>query len=620
MRNILTAILLLAALAVAAQNYSPCYKEKYAQGVELYNKGDYNGAKAKFVAAKGCPMPNAKEADEWIGKCNAKITPQHNSITRATGNHLNCVVKGVAFKMVFVEGGTFTMGTNDEYAYDSEKPAHQVTLTDFWMGETKVTQALWTAVMGTSLSQQQSKHSGYVIRGQGPNYPMYFVSYDEATDFCNKMNTLLNDQLPDGCKFVIPTEAQWEYAAKGGNQSKGYTYAGSNKLSDVAWYENNSGDKIHPVKTKLPNELGLYDMCGNLEEWCSDWYEKYSGTSQVDPIGPMSGKERVTRGCNRRSDEKWCRLSYRYHESPSSGYDNFHGFRIALVNIKLTEANRKKAAEEAKRKEEATAEEAKRKVEEEAAAMKKSLNFTVRNVTFKMVFVQGGTFTMGCTSEQGNDCWDNEKILHSVTVSDFWMGETEVTQALWKAVMGTEPSYKGGWTDKDGRGSMYPAYYVNWEECVQFCNKLNSLLSNQLPSGWRFALPTEAEWEYAARGGKHHSGYKYPGSDNIDEVAWYFDNSGYKAHHVKGKRANALGLYDMSGNMCEWCADLYDEEYYGVSPSTNPLGPTNGSDHVLRGGAFCAADRYCRVSGSRSHGSPDYYSGSYGFRLALVRR
>ena len=606
MRNILTTILLLAALTVAAQNYSPCYKEKYAQGVELYNKGDYNGAKAKFVAAKGCPMANAKEADEWIGKCNAKITPQHNSITRATGNHLNCVVKGVAFKMVFVEGGTFTMGTNDEYAYDSEKSAHQVTLTDFWMGETKVTQALWTAVMGTSLSQQQSKHSGYVIRGQGPNYPMYFVSYDEATDFCNKMNTLLNDQLPDGCKFVIPTEAQWEYAAKGGNQSKGYTYAGSNKLSDVAWYENNSGDKIHPVKTKLPNELGLYDMCGNLEEWCSDWYEKYSGTSQVDPIGPMSGKERVTRGCNRRSDEKWCRLSYRYHESPSSGYDNFHGFRIALVNIKLTEANRKKAAEEAKRKEEATAEEAKRKVEEEAAAMKKTLNFTVRNVTFKMVYVAGGTFTMGCSNEKGIDCASCESFAHSVTLSDYHIGETEVTQALWRAVMGNTPSkYKG---------DDLPVEQVNWNDCQEFCNKLNNLLRNELPSGCRFTLPTEAQWEYAAKGGNKSKGYLYSGSNNVNDVAWCLTNRHYEGPKpVKTKSPNELGLYDMTGNVDEWCQDWYSTDYFCISPSKDPPGPPSGKFRVCRGCNW----EHCWVI-CREKSTPEYRSDHTGFRLSII--
>ena len=612
-RTLLTIILFLAALTLSAQNYSPCYKEKYEAGIALYNKGDYNGAKAKFVAAKGCPLPNTAQAEEWIKKCNAKITPQQNSVTKTAENNLKCVVKGIAFTMVFVEGGTFTMGTNDENAYDSEKPAHQVTLTDFWMGETKVTQALWTAVMGTTLSQQQSKHGGYVIRGQGPSYPMYFVSYNEAIDFCDKMNTLLNDQLPDGCEFVIPTEAQWEYAAKGGKKSKGYTYAGSNKLSDVAWYENNSGDKIHPVKTKLPNELGLYDMCGNLQEWCSDWYEKYSETPQVDPIGPSSGKERVTRGCDRRCDEKWCRLSHRYHESPSSGYDNFQGFRIALVNIKQTEANRKKEAEEAKRKEEAKAAEAKRKAEEEAEAMKKSLDFTVSNVTFKMVYVAGGTFTMGCTTGKDTDCDLCESFAHSVTLSDYHIGETEVTQALWRAVMGDSPSkYKG---------DDLPVEHVNWYDCQDFCNKLNILLHDKLPSGCRFALPTEAQWEYAARGGNNSRGYKYSGSNTIDEVAWCFTNGNYEGPKpVKTKLPNELGLYDMTGNVDEWCQDWYSRDYFCVSPSKDPTGPLSGESRVCRGCDWHALNKMFSWVICRRSSSPEYRSAERGFRLSIVHK
>ena len=243
--------------------------------------------------------------------------------------------------------------------------------------------------------------------------------------------------------------------------------------------------------------------------------------------------------------------------------------------------------------------------------------YTVNGVAFKMIYVKGGTFTMGCTSEQGGDCESDEKPSHSVTLSDYWIGETEVTQAFWKAVMGTEPTYNGGWTDEYGRGSSYPAYRVSWEEAVQFCNKLNSKVSGQLPSGWKFALPTEAQWEYAARGGNKESGNKYAGGNTIGEVAWYFDNSDFQTHPVKGKKPNALGLYDMSGNVWEWCSDWYLSDYYSVSPSSNPQSPWLGLGRVLRGGSWSSRAERCRVS-YRGNYSPGDRGSYIGFRLVLV--
>ncbi|MBP5258996.1 MAG: formylglycine-generating enzyme family protein, partial [Prevotella sp.] len=236
-------------------------------------------------------------------------------------------------------------------------------------------------------------------------------------------------------------------------------------------------------------------------------------------------------------------------------------------------------------------------------------------VSFTMIKVDGGTFLMGATSEQGSDASSNESPVHSVTLSDYWIGETEVTQALWQAVMGSNPSYFNG--------SNRPVEQVSWNDCQTFVNKLNSLLSGQLPAGRKFRLPTEAEWEFAARGGnKAASQTKYAGSDNIDDVAWYYDNSyamgssspNYGTHEVATKAPNALGIYDMSGNVWEWCQDWYGS--YSSDSQTNPTGPSSGSFRVRRGGSWYNDAGYCWVS------IRDYYnpSGSFliiGLRVAL---
>ncbi len=171
-----------------------------------------------------------------------------------------------------------------------------------------------------------------------------------------------------------------------------------------------------------------------------------------------------------------------------------------------------------------------------------------------------------------NDGGNDEKPVHSVTLSDYMIGETEVTQALWRAVMGSNPSYY--------KGDYLPVERVSWEDCQEFISKLNSLTRQ------RFRLPTEAEWEYAARGGSKSRGYKYSGSDNLGDVAWYYENSGDKTHSVKTKDSNELGLYDMSGNVWEWCEDFYDENAYSSHSSTNPKGPSSGSWRVYRGGCY----------------------------------
>ena len=238
--------------------------------------------------------------------------------------------------------------------------------------------------------------------------------------------------------------------------------------------------------------------------------------------------------------------------------------------------------------------------EEYVLAFSSNETITVNGVSFTMIKVEGGTFNMGATSEQGSDAESDEKPVHSVTLSDYYIGETEVTQELWKAVMGSNPSYF--------KGSQKPVEQVSWNDCKEFITKLNKL------TGKNFRLPTEAEWEYAARGGNKSKGYKYSGSNTIGNVAWYTDNSSSKTHDVKTKTPNELGIYDMSGNVYEWCEDWYGN--YSSGSQTNPTGPSTGSYRVLRGGSWLNNAKICRVS-YRNSNYPDNRNNFNGFRLAL---
>ena len=221
----------------------------------------------------------------------------------------------------------------------------------------------------------------------------------------------------------------------------------------------------------------------------------------------------------------------------------------------------------------------------------------------EMVFVQGGTFTMGCTAEQGNDCYNDEKPTRQVTVSSFSIGKYPVTQKEWVAVMGSNPSWF--------KGDNLPVENVSWHDSQEFIRKLNAT------TGKNYRLPTEAEWEYAARGGNKSRGFKYSGSNTIGDVAWYWNNYGERTRTrpVGTKASNELGIYDMSGNVNEWCNDWWGE--YSSAAKTNPQGPSSGWDRVLRGGGWSHDAQRCRVS-NRDSDAP-YHGGSYvGFRLASV--
>ena len=227
--------------------------------------------------------------------------------------------------------------------------------------------------------------------------------------------------------------------------------------------------------------------------------------------------------------------------------------------------------------------------------------FSIGNVRFEMVRVEGGTFTMGATAEQGSDANEDEKPAHQVTLSSYMIGKTEVTQELWEAVMGSNPS--------EFNGSNLPVENVSWEDCQTFIRKLNALTDKN------FRLPTEAEWEFAARGGNNSRGYKYSGSNTVSNVAWYKDNSSSTTHPVATKASNELGIYDMSGNVEEWCNDRYGD--YTSASQTNPTGPNSGSSRVYRGGSWFYYAFACRVSVRGYTDETTLRSAAFGLRLVL---
>lgn len=259
-----------------------------------------------------------------VSSINVKQKTANKEFT-VTGNG-----KTVTFVMHRVKGGTFKMGYSPDNWWSEN--IHEVTLTnDYYIGETEVTQALWYAVMGRTQKDLIRKYRDSYEKddyGLGDNYPVYWISYDDCKEFINKLNQLT------GQSFRLPTEAEWEFAAKGGNYSQNYIYAGSNTVDNVAWHYGNSDDMLHIVKRKAANELGLYDMSGNVKEWCYDWYENFTSAAQVNPIGPPSGTFHVIRGGSAFDGSIWSKTAQRNSNGASINIfierAKSYGLRLAL--------------------------------------------------------------------------------------------------------------------------------------------------------------------------------------------------------------------------------------------------------------------------------------------------
>ena len=506
--------------------------------------------------------------------------------------------------MVFVQSGSFNMGGDPIYQYshyNSEQVIHKVTLSNFYICDHEVTQNEFFSVMGTNPSQNHRKD---LVRD---DYPVENVAWYSAIEYCNRrsiieglnpcyslygetdphkwdiyaQNSIECDWSANG--YRLPTEAEWEFSARGGNKSKGYKFSGSDNLSDVG----GTSSSTRLVKTKQPNELGIYDMSGNVAEIVWDKWGDYSDKAVTDPKGPANGLQKVMRGGGYND-----KVEYKFYVYIRNTLSGDQGFRVARTTLAVQPIKVQTAEEQTKK---------------------------------SFVLVQGGTFKMGSTSGE-----NDEKPVHSVTLSSFYMSDHEVTQAEYKTVMGTNPS--------SFKGDYLPVEQVSWYDAIEYCNKLskkeglkpcyslngktdtsswgakgtswNSVVCDWSADGYR--LPTEAEWEYAARGGNKSKGYKYSGSNKPVDVAWSNDTSKDKTHNVKAMAANELGLYDMSGNVSEWVWDWYGT--YGSASVTDPKGPSSGSYRSRRGGSWSDAPSATGVT-YRDGNSPARTKNDRGFRV-----
>ncbi|MBE6248039.1 MAG: hypothetical protein E7106_02135 [Prevotella sp.] len=471
----------------------------------------------------------------------------------------------------FVEGGTYSM----QYERDGETKTVTGTLSDYYIAPVELSNRVWAAVMGSKPEGQTN---------DGDMYPVTMVNYYDIAGpggFLEKLNTMLKDQLPAGKMFALPTEAQWQYARQAGKAAIGLPP----NLEDIAWIASNSDMTTHIIGQKPGNALELHDMVGNVWEWTRDNY------LELDELPAEQGKDYVA--SNGTLHRVRCGKGYASQaDGDMSTWSNMTTRSTSIgLRLVLTDA-----------------------IEAETLVVPptadKILQFGVTNgvsYTFYMAEVKGGTYSMQ---------YERDGVTKTVTgtLSDYYIGQTEVDNGLWNAVMGSKPE---GQTKSK---KQYPVSNVTYEDITKeggFLDRLNAMVKDQLPKGMKLMLPTEAQWHYAAMGGQKSKGYTYAGSNTLADVAWYADNADGTTHPVASKQPNELGLYDMSGNVWEWTSDWWaDTADLVAEQGTDYAGPATGTVRTLSGGGWDYGAEYCAVS-FRSYDPIDKAVNSLGFRLVL---
>jgi formylglycine-generating enzyme required for sulfatase activity len=545
-------------------------KPKREVDISFFLVSPFNEAKAKetkTALAKSLNIPSDEKAD--------------------LGN-------GTNLEMVLIPAGKFMMGSPaSEKDRNENETQHEVTLTKpFYMGKYEVTQEQWEAVMGNNPS----------VRTKGAKLPVTDVSWNNCQEFIQKLNAKTNGG------YRLPTEAEWEYACRAGTTTA-YSVGESISKDDANWAAAQVPESIKVVGNYKANAFGLYDMHGNVLEWCEDKNGDYPVGPVTDPKGSRTGTNRVWRGGAFNLNAPRSRSSLRHAQLPTHRHINL-GFRLAkTVNIKIggspeipkpdptlvkptTEGLLVSPFTEAKARE-VQKEAAKRlqKEMEEKADLGNGTNLD-------MVLIPAGRFMMGSpASEKGHR---NDETEHEVTLTKpFYMGKYEVTQEQWQAIIQNNPS--------SAKGTRLPVTNVSWEDCQDFIRKLNSKTSG----GYR--LPSEAEWEYACRAGTT-TAFCFGNKINRSDANY---GPGGKSVLVGSYKANAFGLYDMHGNVWEWCEDWHGE--YPAESVTDPKGAVSGVSRVGRGGSFYTPVDAAKARASFRGGTdltPATRNDTNGFRLA----
>ena len=610
------------------------------------------------------PMPDADDAlyvvVDLSGGPDAASYPVRYSATGPDLNDDTCRTTELWLRKI--PAGTFTMGSpEDEVGHQSNETQHEVTLTqDYYMGVFECTQKQWELVMGTKPSffnnedyyatRPVEQVSYDMIRGTSTTAGAGWPTYGHAVDSSSFMGKL---QAKTGLTFDLPTEAQWEYACRAGtttlwNSGNNWVPSSFENMKEVGRYYFNGGgfdwsncttaNGTAKVGSYKPNAWGLYDMHGNVEEWCLDWYDSYGNSSVEEPAGPSIGSSRVLRGGFWRNEEGLCRSAYRISSIPSDG--SFSGFRIAYhpkqnLYAVVDLSGGPDATNYPVR------------YTDTAPNLDDD---TCRTTELWLRKIPAGTFIMGSPEDEvGHNCSsDSNETQHEVTLTqDYYIGVFECTQRQWELVMGSKPSYYSNATYYATRpveqvsydmirgtsattGAGWPTY-GHAVDASSFMGKL------QAKTGLTFDLPTEAQWEHACRAGTTtalNSGKNLTSTSSdiaMDEVGRYLNNGGSSysttcttangTAKVGSYIPNAWGLYDMHGNLWEWCLDWWYVNSYGTDAVSDPVGPTTGSVRVLRGGGWNFNAQYCR-SAYRGNGPPSYGDGQsyFGFRVVCLPR
>ena len=519
------------------------------------------------------------------------------------------ITNSIGMRLAYIPAGEFVMGAppNEGHKkYDTEIP-HRVKLTKpFLMGVTAVTQGQWKAVMGNNPS--------YFIGDD--DLPVEQVSWNDAVAFCGK----LSDK--DKKTYRLPTEAEWEYACRAGtttpfNTGETISADQANFNGQEAPYGKGQKGEYRQKTTRVgsfpPNAWGLYDMHGNVMQWCSDFYGTYDAGDAVDPQGATNGwnPNRMTRGGAWNSAAEGCRSAFRIGGAPDYR-GNHNGFRVvcsvsdvsqvaerpAAVPVTASADNIKPSADRVAKIVTAPV-----SAETSDGRTPRKVGETITNsIGMRLAYIPAGEFMMGIPAREGGK--ENE-VPHRVKLTKpFLMGVTAVTQGQWRAVMGSNPSYFAG-------DDNLPVERVSWSDAVAFCGKLSEIDKKT------YRLPTEAEWEYACRAG---TTTPFNTGETISTEQANFDGkSSYTNGQYREKTVavgsfppNAWGLYDMHGNVWQWCSDLYGE--YDAADAVDPQGAANGSDRVVRGGCWQFTS-YNAISGRRAFYSPNVSGAIIGFRV-----